>query len=206
MTQVKICGVTDAKAIEAACDNGARYIGLVFYPPSPRNLKLDIAAQLARKVPTGVRTVGLFVDPDDKDLATVISAIQMDMIQLHGKEGRTRVAEIKNRFGLDVMKAIKLNSKDDLRQIADFRPVADWLLFDGGAGDGQTFDWSLLDGYDDPTHRWMLAGGLTPENVKEAIARLKPPAVDVSSGVESIRGKKDTRKIKAFLDAVKCVC
>lgn len=203
MTQVKICGVTDAKAIEAACDNGARYIGLVFYPPSPRHLELDIAAQLARKVPTGVRTVGLFVDPDDNALAEVLSAIQIDMIQLHGKENRTRVAEIKKRFGLDVMKAIKLNSQADLRQIADFRPVADWLLFDGGAGDGQTFDWSLLDGYDDPTGRWMLAGGLTHDNVREAIARLKPPAVDVSSGVESIRGKKDPEKIKTFLEAAR---
>lgn len=203
MIQVKICGVTDSKAIEAACDNGARYIGLVFYPPSPRHLDLDIAAQLARKVPTGVRTVGLFVDPTDEQLANTLTSIQMDMIQLHGKENRTRVADIKNRFGLNVMKAIKLNSREDLDQIANFRPVADWLLLDGGAGDGQPFDWSLLDGYDDPTGRWMLAGGLNPNNVKQAIKRLKPPAVDVSSGVESVRGQKDPAKIKAFLDAVK---
>lgn len=205
MTQVKICGITDATSLKAACDKGARFVGLVFYPPSPRNLELDIAAQLSRQIPTGVRTVGLFVDPSDQQLESVLSMVQMDMIQLHGKESRTRVAEIRKRFGLDVMKAIKLNSQSDLRQIADFRPVADWLLFDAGAGDGKTFDWSLLDDYTDPTGRWMLAGGLTPGNVAEAIRALSPPAVDVSSGVESQRGKKSPDKIKAFLKAAKNV-
>lgn len=205
MTQVKICGITDSPSLKAACDNGARFVGLVFHPASPRNLELDIAAQLSRQIPTGVRSVGLFVDPSDQQLEGVLSMVQMDMIQLHGTESRTRVAEIRKHFGLDVMKAIKINSQDDLRQIPDFRPVADWLLFDAGAGDGKTFDWSLLDGYDDPTGRWMLAGGLTAGNVSDAIKDLAPPAVDVSSGVEKTRGKKSPDKIRAFLNTVKNV-
>lgn len=203
MTQVKVCGVTDSRSLKAASDNGARFIGLVFHPPSPRHLSLDIAAQLSRQVPTGVRTVGLFVDPTDEQIETTLSNVQMDMIQLHGSENRTRVAEIRNKFGLDVMKALKILSSEDLKQISNYRPVADWLLFDAGAGDGKTFDWSLLKDYTDATGRWMLAGGLTPDNVKDAIFSLSPPAVDVSSGVESQRGKKDPDKIKTFLNAVK---
>ena len=201
--QVKICGITDEPAMQAACDNGARFVGLVFHPGSPRYLTLDIAAQLARKVPTAVRSVGLFVDPEDETLMDVLSTVQIDMIQLHGNENRTRAAEIRQKFALPVMKAIRLKTREDLRQIADFRPVSDWLLFDAGAGDGKTFDWSLLDGYDDPTGRWMLAGGLTPDNVGNAIQSLAPPVLDVSSGVESVRGQKDPHKIKYFLEEVK---
>lgn len=209
MTQVKICGITEPKTLQTAIDSGARFIGLVFYPPSPRHVSFDIAWNLARMIPTGVRCVGLFVDPDDALLERIATGIQLDMIQLHGDESAGRVAEIKARYNIPVMKAIRVGSADDLEQLEGFEAAADWLLFDAkpvGAdlpgGTGERFDWSLLKGrsFKKP---WMLGGGLSQENVTEALSILSPDAVDVSSGVESSRGVKDETKIKSFISAVK---
>jgi len=204
---VKICGLKDPENLEAAVRGGARYVGFVFYPPSPRHLSFDIAWNLARAVPTGVRSVGLFVDPDDAQLAEIVTGVQLDMIQLHGDETPARVAEIKARYAMPVMKAIRVASADDLANVADYEAVADWLLFDAkpdGAdlpgGTGESFDWNILAGreFQKP---WMLSGGLTAANVQEALSILTPDALDISSGVEITRGQKDPAKIKAFIEA-----
>lgn len=206
MTAVKICGINTPEALEAATSYGARYVGFVFYPPSPRNVSFDIAWNLARAVPTGVRSVGLFVDPEDALLEQIVTGIQLDMIQLHGNETPGRIAEIKSKYAMPVMKAIRVRDESDLDNIAGYEAAADWLLFDSKpenaalpGGTGHSFDWSLLKGktFSKP---WMLSGGLTPENVPDALAQLSPNALDVSSGVESAPGVKDAEKIKAFIE------
>jgi len=208
-TQVKICGIREPRAQQAAVEGGARFIGFVFYPASPRYVSRDTAKELALMLPTGVKAVGLFVDSTDEELAHILGHVQLDMIQLHGKETPERVAEIKARFAMPVIKAISVSQAQDLKNAARYGAVVDWLLFDTKApagslpgGTGQSFDWSLLQGqsFDKP---WMLSGGLNVENVQEALHRLSPAAVDVSSGVERVRGVKDPDKIKAFLGAVK---
>ncbi|MCB1783032.1 MAG: phosphoribosylanthranilate isomerase [Alphaproteobacteria bacterium] len=211
MTQVKICGIKEAQALEAAVSGGARFVGFVFYPRSPRFIEKDSARELALRIPAGVRSVGLFVDPDDALLEDVLGVVGVDMVQLHGAETPERVAVIKERFGLQVMKALPVSSADDIQIAAQYEGVADWLLFDAKApegavpgGTGTSFDWGLLQGKSFGLP-WMLSGGLTAENVGEALAALSPSAVDVSSGVEVSRGVKDPAKIRAFLAAVKAL-
>jgi len=217
VTPVKICGIKTPEALRAACDNGARYIGLVFYPPSPRAISFDTAWNLARAVPTGIRSVGLFVDPDDDDLARIVTGIQLDMIQLHGSETPGRVAEIKSRYRLPVIKAIPVAEKDDLDTVKGYEAAADILMFDAKApageqsgGHGAAFDWHMLAAYlaDNPLEKpWFLAGGLTKDNAAQALEKFSaldnPPALDVSSGVEKSRGEKDPAMIKAFMDEIK---
>ena len=209
MTAVKICGLSDPQNLQTAIDAGTRFVGFVFYEPSPRNVSFDTAWNLARAVPTSIRSVGLFVDPDDELLERVLTGIQLDMVQLHGNETPGRVAEIKDKYKMEVMKAIRVREESDLEGIEGFDAAADWLLFDSKpekatlpGGTGHSFDWSLLEGrtFAKP---WMLGGGLSPENVGDAIKQLSPNAVDVSSGVESAPGQKDPAKIKAFIEAVK---
>lgn len=209
MTAVKICGLSDPQNLQTAIDAGTRFVGFVFYEPSPRNVSFDTAWNLARAVPTSIRSVGLFVDPEDELLERVLTGIQLDMVQLHGNETPGRVAEIKDKYKMEVMKAIRVREESDLEGIEGFEAAADWLLFDSKpekatlpGGTGHSFDWSLLEGrtFAKP---WMLGGGLSPENVGDAIKQLSPNAVDVSSGVESAPGQKDPAKIKAFIEAVK---
>ncbi|MGH1456070.1 MAG: phosphoribosylanthranilate isomerase [Alphaproteobacteria bacterium] len=206
-TQTKICGIKTPEALRAAVEGSARFIGFVFYPPSPRHVPIDTAKELALMLPTGVRSVALFVDPTDEQLDAVLGKVQIDMIQLHGNESPSRVSEIKARYAMPIIKAFPVREAGDIDVAADYTD-ADWLLFDAKSSDpsqhggtGQSFDWSLLEGksFDKP---WMLSGGLTPENVGEALFVLKPNAVDVSSGVESSKGVKDEGKIRAFLGAV----
>lgn len=208
-TAVKICGIKEPESLKSAVEAGARYIGFVFYPPSPRYVARETAKELALMLPTGVKAVGLFVDPSDEELEQVLGHVQMDMIQLHGSETRERVAAIKAHFAMPVMKAVAVSCAKDIENAAQYEAVADWVLFDAKAaegnlpgGTGKSFDWSLLQGKAFHTP-WMLSGGLTAENVVEALSMLHPAAVDVSSGVESARGVKDPAKIRAFLDAVK---
>ena len=207
MTAVKICGLSDPQNLQTAIEAGARYVGFVFYDPSPRNVSFDTAWNLARAVPTGVRSFGLFVDPTDEQLERIVTGIQLDMIQLHGNEPPGRINEIKERYKMPVMKAIRVASQDDLTDVAGFEAAADWLLFDSKpeqaalpGGTGHKFDWSILKGrtFSKP---WMLGGGLNPQNVTDAIAQLSPDAVDVSSGVESSPGQKDATKIQEFINA-----
>lgn len=207
MTQVKICGLSTPDTMTAALEDGADFVGLVFYPPSPRHVELEVANYLTGFVPDHIQTVGLFVDPDDQLLTSTLDSVSLDMIQLHGKETSERVTEIKEKFGLPVIKALSISNALDVAAAAEYEVVSDWLLFDAKGeelpgGNGLAFDWGLLSNYqsDKP---WMLAGGLTPDNVLEALSIASPTAVDVSSGVESARGTKDAHKIQAFLQAVK---
>lgn len=211
MVLAKICGLKTPETLHIAAQNGARFAGFVFYPRSPRALRRDEARVLAGMVPTGLRSVGLFVDPDDDLLEDVVRAVPLDMIQLHGHETPKRVAEIKSRYGLQVIKAMPVATPDDLILLPDYEVVADWILFDAKppsnvaalpGGNGLVFDWTILTTVR-PQKPWMLSGGLTPENVAKALELLKPDAVDVSSGVEASPGVKDPAKIKAFLEATR---
>ena len=205
---VKICGIRSPDALEAAVTGGARYVGLVFYPPSPRAVGPAEAAALARHVPTGMRTVGLFVEPDDELLDTVLGQVPLDMIQLHGSETPGRIAEIKRAISAPVMKAIRVASAADLDPVPDYEAVADILLFDAKppanvtalpGGNGVPFDWTILAGRN-WARPWMLSGGLTADNLAESVRTTGATAVDVSSGVEDRPGHKDPALIRAFLE------
>ncbi|MBB3262663.1 phosphoribosylanthranilate isomerase [Azospirillum sp. OGB3] len=207
---VKICGLTEPLSLHAAVAGGARYVGFVFYPPSPRSIAPSMAAELARLVPTGVRTVGLFVDPENDFLEHVVSQVPFDLIQLHGKEAPRRIAEVKAAFNIPVMKAIKVGGPEDLAAALEAAEVADRLLFDAKpparvsalpGGNGIAFDWTLLAGRSWPKP-WMLSGGLKPENAAEAVRTTGATALDVSSGVEDRPGHKDPELIRRFLDSV----
>lgn len=205
---VKICGLRDAAGVDAAARAGARYVGFVFFPKSPRHLDVSDAAALAAHVPMGICKVALTVNADNAMLDALTAAVPLDMLQLHGSESVERVAEVKARYGLPVMKAIGVGERADLAQLDAYAGVADQLLVDAkppkGAdlpgGNGLAFDWTLLQ---DRVWRcpWMLAGGLTPLNVAEAIKRTGARQVDVSSGVESSAGVKDAALIHALVDA-----
>jgi phosphoribosylanthranilate isomerase len=210
--QVKICGLKDPDNIRAAIEAGADFIGLVFYPPSPRAITPDAASLLVKPIPQTVQKVGLFVNPSDEDIKIAIDRAKLDMIQLHGAETPERVHDIAVLSGLPVIKAIRIGTDEDLREIPDYENVADWPLFDSRSpmaaslpgGTGHVFDWSILAGksFKKP---WMLSGGLTSQNVKSAISLLNPVAVDVSSGVERTQGDKDAALIKNFIETVKIV-
>ncbi|QIR84859.1 phosphoribosylanthranilate isomerase [Paracoccus sp. AK26] len=208
MSQVKICGLHRPEHISAAAEAGARYVGLVFFPKSPRAVSVDEAAMLAPLVPVGVARVGLFVDPDDALLDEVLARVPLDVIQLHGSESPDRVAAVKALTGLPVMKAVGLSDASDLPALTDYGLVADMLLVDAKpprdadlpGGNGLSFDWRLLVGRK-WLRPWMLAGGLTAQNVAEAIRLTGAPAVDVSSGVEAEPGLKDEGLIRAFIAA-----
>ena len=208
--QVKICGISTPEAMTAAVDGGVAFVGLVFYPPSPRAVTPAEAVPLAALVPAGVVKTGLLVDADDATIAAILETVPLDLLQLHGAESPQRVAAIKARFGIPVMKVVKLRQPGDLEAADPYLDVADRLLFDAKppadlenalpGGNAVAFDWSILAGTVWPLP-WMLAGGLTPENVARAVEISGAPAVDVSSGVEDAPGKKNPSKIKAFLDA-----
>lgn len=208
MTQVKICGLREPAHVAAAAEAGARYLGFVFFPKSPRDVSPDEAASLVQDVPPGVARVGLFVDPDDAVLEAVLARVPLDLIQLHGAESPDRVAEVKARFGLPVMKAVGLAGAEDLPALTDYGLVADMLLVDAKpprdadlpGGNGLAFDWRLLTGRR-WLRPWLLAGGLTPRNVAEAVRLTGAMAVDVSSGVETAPGKKNSDLIRDFIAA-----
>ena len=209
MTLAKICGINSPAAAVAAAAGGAAHIGLVFYPPSPRSVSAETAAELARLVPERVGRVGLFVDPADDELQAVLSRVPLTMLQLHGSESPERIAAIKHRFGLKVMKAIGVAGPGDLDAATAYAAVSDWLLFDAkppkepGAlpgGNARPFDWRILQGRSWPLP-WMLSGGLTAGTLGEAVRITGAPVVDVSSGVEDRPGVKNPDRIRAFLEA-----
>lgn len=212
--QVKICGLNTDEAIRAAVDGGADYVGLVFYPPSPRSVNAVEAAALAGLVPAGVTKVGLFVDVDDATLTGILSDVPLDLLQLHGAETPARVSEIRDLTGLPVMKAIKIAGAEDIDVADRYLNVADHLLFDAKAppdlkgalpgGNALMFDWTLLAGRDWP-RPWMLSGGLDAGNVAEAVSISGAVTVDVSSGVERTPGTKDPARILEFLRAVQAL-
>ncbi|MEK9723590.1 MAG: phosphoribosylanthranilate isomerase [Rhodospirillaceae bacterium] len=207
---VKICGLRDAAAVAAAVEAGAEMVGFVFFPPSPRSMDVDAAAALTAAVPPGVTRVALSVDADDDLLAAIADRAGVDMLQLHGKETPKRVTEIRARFGLPVMKAVAIAGPKDVVRARTYEAVADRLMFDAKppkdatrpGGNALTFDWELIAG-ETWAKPWVLAGGLTVDNVAEAIRVSGAAAVDVSSGVEDAPGDKNPEKIRAFVAAAK---
>ena len=205
-TTVKICGLTSPQGVAAAVSAGARYLGFVFFAKSPRHVTPEQAAALAAEVPLGIAKVGLFVNPDDALLQTVLAQVPLDMIQLHGSENPARVTEVRALTGLPVMKAVGVAEPRDLDALWDYGLVADMLLIDAKppkdaelpGGNGLAFDWRLLAGRQ-ILKPWLLAGGLTPENVTQALRLTRAPGVDVSSGVESAPGVKDPDRIRDFI-------
>lgn len=207
----KICGLTDAAAVQAAVEYGADMVGFVFYPPSPRNLSAEQAEDLLRDVPSGIDRVGLFVDPETDFLDKILAKARLDLLQLHGDETPERCRAISIYFGLPIIKALKVSTKADLKAAKAYEDVVDWLMFDarppadGAAlpgGNGKAFDWTILQGAEFK-RPWLLAGGLTPDNLPQAVQQSGARAVDVSSGVERAPGSKDPAKIRAFLDAAR---
>ncbi|WPZ36686.1 phosphoribosylanthranilate isomerase [Thalassobaculum sp. OXR-137] len=208
---VKICGLNTLTVVDAAVDAGADMIGFMFYPRSRRAVTPDLAQALGEDV-TGVTRVAIVVDATDAEIDAITATGVIDMLQVHGREDPARVAELKARTGLPVMKALRIATREDMLEADAFVDVADHLLFDAKApkdmkgalpgGNGLTFDWSLLDGlrFDIP---WMLSGGLTADNVAEAIRLTGAPGVDTSSGVEDKPGVKSPERIRAFLAAAK---
>ncbi|WP_338664426.1 phosphoribosylanthranilate isomerase [Pararoseomonas sp. SCSIO 73927] len=214
MTLAKICGLNDTAGLDAAIAGGADMIGLVFFPPSPRALMPEAAATLSARAPAqedgGPLRVGLFVDATDEAIAAVLAAVDLDMLQLHGDETPERAAALRTRFSLPVMKALGIATPADLDALDAYAPAVDAFLLDAKAppgaplpgGNAAVFDWSLLSGRPVP-RPWLLAGGLTPDNVADALRTTGAPGVDVSSGVEASRGVKDPARVTAFLRAAR---
>jgi phosphoribosylanthranilate isomerase len=207
--RVKICGITEETGLAAAAEAGAAYLGFVFFERSPRHLSAGRARALALEAPPGIVKVALLVNPDDAALDRA-AALPIDMLQLHGAESPARVVEARARTGLPVMKAIGIRTAGDLAAIDRYAGAADQLLLDAkppaGAdrpgGNAEAFDWDLIAGQRIPLP-WMLAGGLTPETVGEAVRRTGARQVDVSSGAESAPGVKDPARVAAFVAAAR---
>ncbi len=205
--EVKICGLSTPETVAAAVAGGARSVGFVFYPGSPRSVTPDEAGRLSAAVPAGITRVGVVVDRDDAGLEAIVAGAGLDMLQLHGTETPERAAEIKRRFGLAVMKAVSIAGSEDVARARAYEDVVDRLMFDAKppkdaealpGGNALAFEWQLLGG-----HKWQkpwtLAGGLNAGNVAEAVRASGARTVDVSSGVEERPGIKSVDKIRAFL-------
>lgn len=206
MVTLKICGLSDADCLATALEAGADMVGFVFFEASPRHVTLERAQALGAQAAGRARKVALTVDAEDAELAAIVEALEPDILQLHGSESPERIAYVRARFGLPVMRAISVASEADLGPVAAYDAIADYLLFDArpprGArrpgGNGESFDWSLLRGI--AAHKpWFLAGGLNSGNVHRAMRATSPFGLDVSSGVETAPGVKDPALITRFI-------
>jgi phosphoribosylanthranilate isomerase len=210
-TEVKICGLKTADAVDRAVALGASHTGFIFFPKSPRNIEPDDAGRLAERIRGKAKIVAVTVNADNDDLDEIVSAMSPDMLQLHGEESPERVLNIKAVYGLPVIKALSIREADDLRRIEPYIGIADRFLLDAKppkgsqlpGGNGVSFDWRLLEALDDSVD-YMLSGGLNADNVAEALAISGTKAIDTSSGVESAPGVKDLARMDAFFDAVRC--
>lgn len=207
--EIKICGISDPRALDAAIDGRAAYAGFVFFPRSPRNVMPAQAAALSARAEGRIRRVGLFVDAEDAMIGDAVASARLDVLQLHGGESPERAAQLRARFGLPVWKALSVASAGDVAKANAYAGAIDMVLFDAktpkGAlpgGMGLSFDWSLVAGWKGPL-AWGLAGGLTPQNVVQAVQLTGAPLVDTSSGVESAPGIKDVDRIAAFCAAAR---
>lgn len=206
MIGIKICGINDLGAMQAALDAGADYVGLVFFPPSPRAVSLPDAAKFAALARGRAKVVALTVDGDDALFESIAKEVNPDILQLHGRESVERLTALKQRYGKPLMKALPIASEQDLEAVQRYAVVSDWILFDAEppqdatrpGGHGKSFDWNLLAAMKRP-RPIMLSGGLDPANVAAAITTVQPDAVDVSSGVESAPGMKDVARIRQFV-------
>jgi phosphoribosylanthranilate isomerase len=207
---VKICGLSTRETLDVALDVGADMVGFVFFPPSPRHLSLETARDLGRQVKRRASKVALTVDAEDATLANIVEALQPDILQLHGSETVARLRDIKQKFGLPVMKALAVETPADLAALPGYAAIADRILFDARAprdatrpgGLGAVFDWRVLENLDLKLP-FMVSGGLHAENVAEAVRVTRAGGVDVSSGVEGTPGIKDPGMIRAFIRAAR---
>lgn len=212
MTQVKICGLSEPETLETALDAGADFVGFIFYEPSPRNVALEQAHVLGQQVGTRAKKVAVTVDAGDDEITDIIAALKPDYLQAHGSENPERIRHISEKFGLPVIKVIKVRGQEDLVSTADYTDCAAFIMFDAKApadlanalpgGNGVQFDWNLLTGNGKPAG-FILSGGLDAENVADAIAITGAPILDISSGVESAPGRKDTGLIRKFIEAAR---
>ena len=210
MLKVKICGISQSRHLKVAVEFGAAYVGFVFFNKSPRNLTLEKAHSLSLETPPGICKVALLVNPDDIFIDNLLNRIPIDMLQLHGSESPERVAMIKSKSRLPVMKAIGVSSESDLIQVKAYADVADQILLDAKppsgstvpGGNGRSFDWRILTGFS-CAKPWFLAGGLNAENVNQALNLSGATQLDVSSGVEDKFGNKSETKISEFLSILK---
>jgi phosphoribosylanthranilate isomerase len=201
MTRVKICGINDEAAFDAAVEAGADWVGFVFFPPSPRYVASDQAAALSSRAGGGPQRVGLFVGSDEEHIAAVLKVVRLDLLQLYGPA--TNLAALRSRFGLPIWRACGIAAAEHLPESAE---GADALVLEAKppanatrpGGNALSFDWAVLRGWTPPAP-WILAGGLTPENVRDAIRASGARAVDVSSGVERAPGDKDPDLIRSFI-------
>jgi phosphoribosylanthranilate isomerase len=209
---LKICGLSTRETLDAALEAGADMVGFVFFPPSPRHLDLAIARDLAGQVQGRALKVALTVDADDATLADIVEALAPDMLQLHGHESVARVRDIKQRFGLPVMKVVAVETAADLASVPAYAAVADRILFDARApkhatrpgGLGAVFDWHVLEKLDLAVP-FMVSGGLNAANVADAVRLTRACGVDISSGVERLPGIKDPELIRGFIRAVRAI-
>ena len=209
-TKVKICGLKTPQDVDAVVAAGADFCGLTFVPKSKRFISVAEAAELSQLAAPDLTRVALTVDADDALLDTIMGSVGIDMIQLHGHESPERVAAVKSRYNVPVLKAVGVADAADVAEIARYTPVTDWILLDAKppkdaavpGGNGLSFDWRLIA---DVTWQvpWMLAGGLTEDTVGEAIARTGAKVVDLASGVESAPGVKDAEKARRFVAAAR---
>ena len=206
---IKICGISTGDALEAAIRARAAHAGFVFFPKSPRNVTPGEAAALAERAQGRIGRVGLFVDADDAAISEAVAGARLDALQLHGSESPERAAQLRARFGIAVWKALSVATAEDTARAASYAGAVDLVLFDAKTpkgtlpgGMGLSFDWNLVANWKGPI-AWGLAGGLTPDNVAEAIRMTRTPLVDTSSGVESAPGVKDGGRIQAFAEAVR---
>lgn len=208
-TEVKICGLKTAEAVDRAVALGADYAGFIFFPKSPRNIEPDDAGRLAQRIRGRAKIVAVTVDAGSDEIDEIVSALSPDILQLHGSENPERVLTVKAVYGLPVIKAFSVREADDLRRIEPYIGIADRFLFDAKppkgsdlpGGNGVTFDWRLLAALD-PGLDYMLSGGLNADNIGEALALTGARAVDISSGVESAPGVKDIKRMEEFFQAV----
>ncbi len=211
--RVKLCGMNSADAVACALKTGADYLGFVFYEPSPRHLDYDAASRLVSPVPAHIGKVALMVDADDARIEKIIAAISPDILQAHGHESPRRIAQISKKFKLPVWKAVPVSTAPDVAAANAYTGIAERVLFDAKppkmmtkalpGGNAVSFDWKLL--AQTSIKNFVLAGGLTPENVADAARVSKAAILDASSSLESAPGVKDNRKIEAFIRAVKAI-
>ena len=212
---IKICGLKSTQALEAALAGGASHVGFIFFEKSPRNVTPQAAASLRTAAKGRAKAVAVTVDADNSFLDAIVAVMSPDMLQLHGKETPARVAEVKARYGLPVMKALAIGEAADLDRAKPYLGIADRFLFDAKppagselpGGNGVAFDWSILAALDRPVLDrgidYMLSGGLSAANIGDALRLANPPGIDISSGVESAPGVKDAALIDAFFRAVR---
>lgn len=205
--EIKICGLSTPETVDAAVAAGATHLGLVHYEPSPRHVTLEQAAALRARVPAGMKVVLLLVNQQPEPTVRAIQAVRPDVIQFHGSETPEWLAAVKEHSRLEIWKAVGVKDAESLDRVQRFKGAVDKLLYDAPAnklpgGNGLALDWSVLTAFAH-TIPWGLAGGLTPENVAEAIRQTGAPLVDTSSGVESAPGVKDVDRIAAFCRAAR---